>query len=73
MYDIEKKTPAGRWHTIHRDYDREDAARFMEAMGQGGYDQSGTDGQHDAEALTASHYEGGDLIEYRAVESDTRI
>lgn len=68
-YNILTKTPASGWYIIHRNYSLETAQDFLRVMGeQGGYDRSAEPRSYDAEALTAAHYDGGDLIQFRAIE-----
>lgn len=72
-YNIEKKTPASNWYTIHREFDKESAEIFLFEMSQGGYDRSGTDGYLNETQMIASHYDGGDLYEFRAVELENNV
>ena len=68
-YNIEKKTPASRWYTIHRGYDRDTAVEFLKEMANGGFDQSAEQGDFNEDDLTAHYYDGGDRVEFRAVAS----
>jgi len=70
MYIIEKKSPATSFYIIHRGLDKEASDDFLVAMAAGGYDKSATDGTCDLENGTASHVDGGDRIEYRALFVD---
>lgn len=63
---IEQKTPSLNWFVIHKNVDEDFVKDFLEAMASGGYDNSGTDGNLDLEKLIAQHYDGGDLIQFRA-------
>ena len=75
MFNIQKKTPASNWYTIHRNVDKEFADEFLTEMSKGGYDQSAINGSCDLENGTAFHYEEsedggeGDCIAYRAIEA----
>lgn len=61
-YAIEKKSPASNWYTIHCGWDKETADQFLIDMAQ--FDH----GQCDLENGTASYNEGGDIMQYRAVQ-----
>lgn len=65
---IQKKSPNSNWVTIHRNYDLAVSKSFLEQMGAGGYDGSATDGAYYPDTLEARFYDGGDLIEFRALE-----
>jgi hypothetical protein len=67
-YNIERRTPSTNWSTIHKSFTPESVQDFMRNMADGGYDQSGTDGCVSENEMEASYYDGGDLIQYRAVE-----
>ncbi len=70
-YTIQKKTPASNWMTIHKNYDEYDTDEFLKAMIAGGFDKSGVNGSGDLENGTAQYFdEGGDLIQYRAMENN---
>lgn len=68
MFIIEKKSPSSNWNKIHSNFNREDAEFFLEQMSEGGFDESGTDGSFNKENMTAHFYEGGDRMEFRAIE-----
>lgn len=68
QYNIYTRSPATSWHIIWRDWDADATRDYMEAMGEGGYDKSGTDGRCDLDDLTAEFYNGGDLIQFKASE-----
>lgn len=67
-FNIYSKSPATNWHIIHRDWDLDSTRDFMQTMGEGGYNKSGTDAECDLENLTARLNNGGDLIQFRASE-----
>lgn len=67
-YTIQMKTPATGWRVVHTGFSLEGAVEFLESLAKGGYDKSCKAGSFYRSTLEAHHYDGGDLIEFRAVK-----
>lgn len=55
-YNIKTRIAHGSSYTIHTNCSLDFVKDFMREMANGGYDQSGIDGDCDLEKLTAHHY-----------------
>lgn len=71
LYNINKKTPTGRWYTIHKNMELESAKNLLEVIAENYNNdpEKYSESRISEDGLFMTAYESRDLHEFRIVEA----